>query len=118
MHRTISPFEQHLPSSGRIQTEPVMTADPSDQREAYWNQYYFAPRDFKIQAPSQFAAFVASEYTSHRLMVDVGCGNGRDTLFFAQLGYETLGIDGSSTAIDHCRERIRVFDRSLLAPIQ
>jgi cyclopropane fatty-acyl-phospholipid synthase-like methyltransferase len=112
MHHTISPFGQHLPGSNRIQTEPAMTADPSGQREAYWNQYYFAPRDFKTQAPSQFAAFIASEYTSHPLVVDVGCGNGRDTLFFAQLGHDTLGIDGSKTAIEHCRERIRVFDSS------
>lgn len=112
MHNTISPFGHHLPGSTRLQTEPVLTSDPVGQREAYWNHYYFAPRDYKTQAPSQFAAFIASEYATHPLVIDVGCGNGRDTLFFAQLGHDTLGIDGSQAAIEHCRQRIQVFDRS------
>ena len=44
-------------------------------------------------------------------VLDVGCGNGRDTLFFAQLGFDTLGIDAAQAAIDHCRGLVGGSDR-------
>lgn len=75
-------------------------------RGGYWDQFYSSDQKMNLQPPSQFAAFVASEYGSHPLFVDVGCGNGRDTLFFAQLGHETVGIDASDSAISLCQKSI------------
>jgi len=73
---------------------------------AYWDHYYEDRSDRHPVVPSQFAAFVASEIgTSARNVVDLGCGNGRDTLFFASLGYRTVGIDASETAISLCEAR-------------
>ncbi len=34
------------------------------------------------------------------LILDVGCGSGRDSLYFAKLGLEVTAIDGSATFID------------------
>ena len=74
------------------------------EREIYWNEYYKSVA--KKSAPSQFAAFIANELSDYSLIVDVGCGNGRDTLFFAQLGFKTIGIDGSASAIAHCKKQL------------
>jgi SAM-dependent methyltransferase len=74
------------------------------EREIYWNEYYKSVT--KKSAPSQFAAFIANELSDYSLIVDVGCGNGRDTLFFAQLGFKTIGIDGSASAIAHCKKQL------------
>lgn len=99
------------------QTETVLHADwardgarLSQQnlqvRGGYWDQFYSSKQIINLQPPSQFAAFIASEYGSHPLFIDIGCGNGRDTLFFAQLGHETVGIDASSSAISLCQQSI------------
>ena len=53
--------------------------------------------------PSQFASFVLSEFNSKRTFVDIGCGDGRDSLFFAQHGKDVFGFDGSEAAMDLCR---------------
>lgn len=77
-----------------------------DLRTGYWDTYYSNDQLIRKQPPSQFAAFVASECGEFPTIVDVGCGNGRDTLFFAQLGHQTLGIDKSSSAIDQSLQKI------------
>ena len=40
-----------------------------------------------------------------RTLVDLGCGNGRDALYFASLGLSVIAIDLSDTAIQTLRER-------------
>jgi ubiquinone/menaquinone biosynthesis C-methylase UbiE len=75
-------------------------------RKGYWDSFYSNDKLIRQQPPSQFAAFVASEFNNFPMIVDVGCGNGRDTLFFAQLGYSTLGIDRSSAAIAQSTKKI------------
>lgn len=71
-------------------------------RKNYWDQYYANSK--KINVPSQFAAFIANEFIDFPLIIDIGCGNGRDTQFFSYLGFNTIGIDGSESAIDYCKE--------------
>jgi SAM-dependent methyltransferase len=39
--------------------------------------------------PSQFAVFVANEVAPARLL-EVGCGNGRDSLFFSSAGFDVV----------------------------
>lgn len=43
-------------------------------------------------------------------LVDLGCGNGRDSLFFARLGMRVIGVDASAEAVKHCRERAEGLD--------
>ena len=70
----------------------------------YWNRYYGA-RDISgcPNIPSQFAAFVALEVGADSTIVDVGCGSGRDSLFFANAGFNVLGVDASSAAVSLCQ---------------
>jgi len=79
----------------------------NDQNEKkYWNSYYERiSSDLKKSSklvPSQFAAFVLSEFSEKKRFIDVGCGNGRDSFFFADHGKDVIGIDGSSVAVETC----------------
>ncbi len=72
----------------------------------YWNDYYARrrPEEPWSLLPSQFATYVANE-TSPGRMLEIGCGNGRDTLFFTSVGYQVQGVDYCQTAIGICRDR-------------
>ncbi len=74
------------------------------QKSDYWNSYYASRAVLKLSAPSQFAAFVAQEAGDAHLIIEVGCGNGRDSLFFARHGFQVVAIDGSEAAISKCEE--------------
>jgi tRNA/tmRNA/rRNA uracil-C5-methylase (TrmA/RlmC/RlmD family) len=66
----------------------------------YWDQYYADRRVGGV--PSQFAAFVLSEFADRSKFVDFGCGNGRDAFFFAAHDKKVMGVDGSTSAISGC----------------
>jgi cyclopropane fatty-acyl-phospholipid synthase-like methyltransferase len=70
----------------------------------YWERYYSGEASSRVPPPSQFAAFVAQEAEEGSTFIDVGCGSGRDGLFFAQRGFALTGIDASHAAVDHCRD--------------
>jgi 2-polyprenyl-3-methyl-5-hydroxy-6-metoxy-1,4-benzoquinol methylase len=38
-------------------------------------------------------------------VLDAGCGTGEHTLYFASLGHESWGIDGSPLAIERARQK-------------
>ena len=79
-------------------------------REGYWTSFYKGEsRHRRLMPPSQFAAFVAQELDSDSVIFDVGCGNGRDSLFFAEMGFKVVSLDGCKDAIflveEHAKER-------------
>lgn len=76
-----------------------MNTKNNDNEKGYWNNYY-AVKDVPL-LPSQFAVFVANEITP-TVVVDIGCGNGRDSLFFARRRLPVIGIDASQSAVDSC----------------
>jgi SAM-dependent methyltransferase len=71
-----------------------------ENRSDYWQSYYSKEQIVKRTPPSQFAAFVAQEISDLDVVVDVGCGNGRDGIFFADYGFEVVGVDGSQAAVE------------------
>ncbi|NUO77440.1 MAG: class I SAM-dependent methyltransferase [Lysobacter sp.] len=73
--------------------------------DSYWNSYYGHADGMSAIAPSQFAAFLMGELAPGSMVVDLGCGTGRDTLFFAQQGLNVVGVDASQVAIDFCERR-------------
>lgn len=107
-------LETHLPLISPM-THWAKEGSDVELRTGYWDTYYSNDQLIRKQPPSQFAAFVASECGDFPLVVDVGCGNGRDTLFFAQLGHSTLGIDKSSAAIDQSTRKILGYDEQIEA---
>jgi SAM-dependent methyltransferase len=70
--------------------------------DIYWDSYYTS-RDVPV-LPSQFAVFCLGEFSAEAV-VDVGCGSGRDSFFFARHGILTIGVDASTSAVDLCRRQ-------------
>ena len=71
----------------------------------YWNQFYSSDKKRSApMLPSQFAAFISSEIANNRIIVDLGCGNGRDALFFSRYGFKVIGVDASDQAIRGCKD--------------
>ena len=75
---------------------PNIVENPIDNTD-YWNRYY--RNKVCSTKPSPFAQYVATLVEPGKQMVDLGCGNGRDTLYFAGLGLKVIGIDLSLSAI-------------------
>lgn len=75
----------------------------------YWDDYY--ARVGGPGLPSQFATFVAGELDRPHRVVEFGCGNGRDAMFFAAQGHQVVGIDGAPSAIRNCQETARALGR-------
>ena len=71
----------------------------------YWNKYYSTQISSYLASPSQFAVFSLLEMNDVDLIVDFGCGSGRDGLFFASQGKNVIGIDQSQAAIELCSKQ-------------
>lgn len=80
-----------------------MTSNLATDSGAYWQDYYAKRRSTSIPVPSQFAVFVAGEMHEPHQVFDIGCGSGRDSVFFASHGHAVTGVDGSQAAVDNCR---------------
>jgi len=77
------------------------TFDDLDLARVHWTRFYGEDRG--VPEPSPFATWVAGQLSdSLRTVIELGCGNGRDTAAVAQ-GRGALGLDYSPTAIEHNR---------------
>ena len=85
-----------------LNTFPAGDASRHNEIRDYWARFYEAAH---TTVPTAFAASVAIELAEPRYIVDLGCGNGRDSFFFAGLGHRVVGLDFSGTAIDDNRKR-------------
>lgn len=76
------------------------------QQKVLWENAYAEKRDVFGKEPSRFAKrCIDLIVTSPAKMLDIGCGEGRDSVFFANQGYTVTGIDFSENAILHAREQ-------------
>jgi SAM-dependent methyltransferase len=87
-----------------------MNETTRDDRADYWEHYYADRVTPTRRLPSQFATFVAGELTGRHRVIEIGCGDGRDALFFASYGHDVIGVDASHSAIDACRLAARALD--------
>lgn len=76
-------------------------------RSGYWDDFYSRSRVGAPTYPSQFAAFAINEFFDIDGLIEFGCGNGRDSEFFAANGFDLLAVDASAEAIELCRSRSR-----------
>ncbi|MEX0373686.1 class I SAM-dependent methyltransferase [Spiribacter roseus] len=77
----------------------------NEKTKKYWDNFYEKERLGVEDIPSQFAAFVLSEFSGRKTVIDVGCGNGRDSFFFARHVPKVIGIDASKSAIESCHKK-------------
>ena len=76
---------------------PNIVENPINNTD-YWDQYY--RNQLCSTQPSPFAQYVATLVEPGKALIDLGCGNGRDSLFFAGQGMQVVAIDLSRSAID------------------
>lgn len=83
-----------------------------DRDRAYWNQYY-AGLNGKLAEPSQFAKDIVGKLKPGKHLLELGCGNGRDSLFFLNNGLRVTAIDASDIAIDLLNQLTKENDNAL-----
>ncbi len=83
--------------------ERLVDAATTEHRTDYWDDYYASRATLTRRLPSQFATFVAGELDRPHRVVELGCGDGRDSMFFASYGHDVVGVDASHAAVDACR---------------
>jgi SAM-dependent methyltransferase len=101
--RTPDPyFQWTLTSSVRKSMRKVRLSEV-ELAEVYWDRIY--RRADRLTEPSSFAKFAQQWITAEtRAVIDIGCGNGRDTHYVAG-GRPVLGIDYSSGVIEQNKSR-------------
>ena len=70
------------------------------RKKYYWDKIYSQVK--KIKNPSSFAKFCYKKYIDgkkYKKLLDVGCGDGRDTVYFSKK-LKSTGIDKSKEAIN------------------
>ena len=63
----------------------------------YWDNFY--QKKIKISKPSSFAKFIVKRLKKNKTLLDIGCGNGRDTFYFNRKGLSVVGIEKSKIAV-------------------
>jgi SAM-dependent methyltransferase len=81
-----------------------MNQDKNSGSVQYWNSFYSSEAARRLAIPSQFAAFIAGELQGGEFIAELGCGTGRDALFFSSIGYPVIAFDASDQAIAHCTQ--------------
>ncbi|HJU59864.1 MAG TPA: class I SAM-dependent methyltransferase [Nitrososphaeraceae archaeon] len=68
-----------------------------------WDKIYSNDSHFFGEEPSNFALICYEEFVKHKVkkILELGCGQGRDTLYFASKGLEVFAIDSSKIAIEN-----------------
>lgn len=76
--------------------------------EEYWDRYYSDKigNNKAITEPSLFARAMFLKYMKvGKSLIELGCGNGRDSLWFVSEGLNVTGIDASQVAIQELQDR-------------
>lgn len=57
----------------------------------YWEEYY--SKNSKPTIPSPFAKFIISKLKPNKTLIELGCGNGRDSVFISKNKINVIAID-------------------------
>ena len=73
----------------------------------YWDNYY--GNDLAPKPPSDFAKFCFNYTKPEKMLIDLGCGNGRDSMFFCRSGLKVTAVDLSKSAIASFSQAMPIF---------
>lgn len=86
--------------------------------QEYWDQYYAEAGigdNGIIFKESSFAHMTFQKYMeSGKDLIELGCGNGDDSVYFAKNGINVLGIDSSKIAIERLQDSIHLDNCTLI----
>lgn len=94
------------PVEKRVGHAPVSKIDLKDEGkkdDLYWNKFYMSGSG--ENKPSLFAEYVSGYLLEGGKIVDIGCGNGRDSIYFAEKGMDVYAVDISEAATGNLSER-------------
>jgi SAM-dependent methyltransferase len=75
---------------------------PAQRTTVYWADYYAHNGHTE---GSSFAQFVEDRPDTAGTIVDIGCGDGRDSFYFGSVGRTVVGLDRSDVGVAHARDR-------------
>ena len=87
----------------------VIMEDNMDRE--YWNEFY--KKGLAKKEPTLFAQYVSEKYLEKgKTVLELGCGNGRDSLYFAQKDLDVIAIDGADQVIEklkveNCNNKVK-----------
>ena len=68
----------------------------------YWTEYY--SKNSKPTDASTFAEFILPKLNSNKNLIELGCGNARDSIYFAQNNLNVVAVDQVQEEIDYLNE--------------
>src|SRR6185295_14534095 len=74
-----------------------------DDAREFWDKRYRAPEYIFGTAPNRFLASQQSLFKPGDRVLDVACGEGRNSVWLASLGCAVQGVDISPLALDKAR---------------
>ncbi|WP_415719417.1 class I SAM-dependent methyltransferase [Maridesulfovibrio sp.] len=85
--------------------KPVMNACTAQQD--LWDQVFAESEHYFGESPSTFAQQTLELFRENGVssVLETGCGQGRDTLFFAEEGFKVTALDYSAKALDKITAR-------------
>lgn len=84
----------HKSSTRRMDQRYILDRHTSEK--LYWNAFY---AQNALKDASSFAKLVQTKIPENCLLIDVGCGTGKDAVFFGENGVATIGVDASPEGI-------------------
>ena len=86
---------------------------PDKKDLIYWKNFY--KKNCKPFLQSSFAEYCLQFLNRDDSILEIGCGNGRDCLFFANRGYNVLGVDIQKEEISFLNSRYKNENLCFLA---
>lgn len=68
----------------------------------YWTEYY--AKNSKPTNASTFAEFILPKLDKNKNLIELGCGNGRDSIYFVQNNLNVVAVDQVQCEIDYLNE--------------
>jgi SAM-dependent methyltransferase len=78
-----------------------------DSQQKHWNKMYSEDSDFFGKEPSYAARKAAKTFKKYgkSIILELGAGEGRDSLFFGQNGFHVCALDYSNRGVDVIKEK-------------
>ena len=74
-----------------------------------WDEIYSNDSSFFGEEPSDFAQKCYGDFKRYdvKRLLELGCGQGRDSIFFASNGLDVYAVDSSKVAIENIKQKMR-----------
>jgi len=90
-----------------MQTKITDTSNSKQSHTKHWDYYY--SNNLAPKPPSDFAKFAMDYMHPQKMLIDLGCGNGRDSAYFCKCGLKVTAIDLSKGAIASFDKAMPIF---------